>query len=279
LIKHFQVSCLVRWRSRIRAEQEPVGVTFDQIGHALRCLGADHDVFGGFVPGNIKVNVVESRIAQDFFHQCRVVLARSDQTPQTHMGPNDSRVLVPLEKCLHLILISRLRPILGKGNVEIVVDQHQQARFCRKIKNAIERRVLEACDFARYFRRDEFFVNREFPDAREHARKGLEHSANVIGGIHIHRVEARDHGIQSCLLFFRQRFIGHRNPGVRKRVVVQRRIGVQIVRRGAIPIHPVGPLLLQGDAEHCRSAGFSSHHVQKLVDVRAFLDIVGQMKM
>ena len=81
-----------------------------------------------------------------------MVLPRPDHTPQAHMGPNDGHVRVPLEEGLYLIQVSRFRPLLCKRNVDIVVDQHNQANFRAKIEYAIESRVLEACDLAPYLR-------------------------------------------------------------------------------------------------------------------------------
>jgi len=45
------------------------------------------------------------------------------------------------------------------------------------------------------------------------------------------------------------------------------------------PRHPIRPLLLQGNAEQRHPASFRFHHVQKIVNVGAFLNIVGQVKM
>jgi len=47
---------------------------------------------------------------------------------------------VPLKEGLYLIEVGRFGPLLGKRNVDIVVDQHNQANFRGEIENAIESR-------------------------------------------------------------------------------------------------------------------------------------------
>ena len=54
---------------------------------------------------------------------------------------------------------------------------------------------------------------------------------------------------------------------------------MQVISRCTIPVNPVRPLLLQGNAEQSHPAGFTSHHVQKIVNAGAFLNIVGQVEM
>jgi hypothetical protein len=54
---------------------------------------------------------------------------------------------------------------------------------------------------------------------------------------------------------------------------------VEVIRWGAIPVNPVGPLLLQGNSKNGHAAGFVSHHVQKIMNGGAFLNIVRQVEM
>jgi len=54
---------------------------------------------------------------------------------------------------------------------------------------------------------------------------------------------------------------------------------VQVVRRPPIAVDAIRSLLLQGDSEYRHAAGLASHHIQKIANVRTFLNIVGQMKM
>ena len=70
-----------------------------------------------------------------------------------------------------------------------------------------------------------------------------------------------------------------RNPRIGERVVVQRSIGVKVIPGRTVPINAVRPLLLQRDAEQRHPAGRASHHVQKIANVGALLNIVGQVEM
>ena len=96
---------------------------------------------------------------------------------------------------------------------------------------------------------------------------------------HVRRIEAGDHRIESRLLFLRQRFVCHRDPRIGEGVVVQRGVRMQVIGRSALPVHPVGPFLLQGNAENRHAAGLVAHHAQEIADVRPFLNIIGQVEM
>jgi hypothetical protein len=192
-------------------------------------------------------------------------------------------IRMALEEGLYLVEVGRLgvrfRYRACERNVDIVVKDDNEAYFSREIEDTIKRRVPKAGDFARNLRSHEFLVNNEFTNAREHARERVEHSADMIRRIHVRWVKASDHGIKTRLLLFGQRSICHGNRSVGKRVVVQRSVRVQVIRRGTVAVSAVRPLLLQRNAEDGHASSFGPHHVQKLVDIRPFLNIVGQMKM
>jgi hypothetical protein len=76
--------------------------------------------------------------------------------------------------------------------------------------------------------------------------EGLQHALDVIGRVHVGGVEARDHGIEAGLLLLGQGAIGHGDEGVGERVVVERRVRLQVVGGGEVARVPVGPGLLQG---------------------------------
>ena len=109
--------------------------------------------------------------------------------------------------------------------------------------------------------------------------KVCKHPANVIRGVHVGRIEAGDHRIEACLLFFRQRPVRHRNVSVGEGVVVERCVRLQVVGRSKVAGILVRPFLLQGDAEQRHSSDLGAHDLQKVVDVGAFLNVVGQMKV
>ena len=54
---------------------------------------------------------------------------------------------------------------------------------------------------------------------------------------------------------------------------------MQVIRRSTIPVDPVRPLLLEGQAEQCHTSGLVTHHGQKVANIRAFLNIIGQVEM
>jgi hypothetical protein len=111
-----------------------------------------------------------------------------------------------------------------------------------------------------HLRRYELLVDREFADPREHSGEGLEHATDVIGGVHVSRIEAGDHGVEPRLLFRAQRQVRRRDVRVGKRVVVERRVGVQVVGRREVAGVLIRPLLLQGNAEHRGTTDRRPHH-------------------
>ena len=93
------------------------------------------------------------------------------------------------------------------------------------------------------------------------------------------RIEARDHRIESRLLFFAERAIRHRNEGVSERVVIQRRVALQVVRGCELAGVRMRPLLLQRNAEQRRSVDPRAHNLQERADVDALLHVVGEVEV
>ncbi len=79
--------------------------------------------------------------------------------------------------------------------------------------------------------------------------KVSQHPADVVGGVHVRGVEARDHRIEAGLLLRLERPVGHRDEGVGERVVVERSVALQVVGRSEVAGVLVRPGLLQGNAE------------------------------
>ena len=73
--------------------------------------------------------------------------------------------------------------------------------------------------------------------------------------------------------------VGHGDLRVGERVVIERRVRLQVVGRREIAVDAVRPLLLQRNAEQRDSSDLGSHDVQEVVNVRAFLDVVRQVEM
>jgi len=151
--------------------------------------------------------------------------------------------------------------------------------FRSKVQNAIQRRILETGCLSRDLRRHELLMDRKLANTREDAGKQSQHTANVIDRIHVGRVESCDHGIEPLLFFGRQRTISTRYVGVGERVVVKRRIAVQVVGRRKIAGVRIRPLLLQRDAEQRRTLDPRPHDLEKLAGLEPLLDVVRQMEV
>ena len=159
------------------------------------------------------------------------------------------------------------------------MNQHHQTCLLSQVQNSIQGGVGKACDAPRDLAGDKLFVNRELADSAEHAGKSPQRSANVSGGIHIRRIKPRNHRIKSPLLLVRERQVSHSDRCVGKRVVVQRRICIEVVSRLVLAADPIGPLLLQRNAEQDRSASGFTHDAQICPDRYPFLNVVRQVKM
>ena len=138
-----------------------------------------------------------------------------------------------------------------------------------EIEDAVEGRVEQAGRLAGDLRRHELLVDRELADAREHAGERQQHALDVIGGVHVRRIEPRDHGVEARLLRRRQRPVLHRDERVGERVVVERRVALQVVGRREIAGVVLVPHLLERDAEDGHAADLRAHDLQEVVDVRA----------
>src|SRR5207302_2652786 len=110
--------------------------------------------------------------------------------------------------------------LLRERNVNIVVNQDDQACLGGEVEDTIHSRVLQARHFTCDLCRDELLMYREFADSREYTRESLKDAPDVVRGIHIRRVETRDHGIEASLLPGGQGLVCHGDPCVRERVVV-----------------------------------------------------------
>src|SRR5580693_1424500 len=101
----------------------------------------------------------------------------------------------------------------------------------------------------------------------------------MIGCIHIRRVEAGDHGVESSLLFSRERSVCHGNVGVGEGVVVERGVRLKIVGWSKLAGILVRPLLLQRNTEKCYAPHFTSHDRKEVVNVSPLLYVIRQMEV
>ena len=198
---------------------------------------------------------------------------------EADVRPDDRRLRVALEQGDHLLQVDRLGVLLGKRHVDVVVQDDDEAGLGGEGEDAIQRRVGQAGGLARDLRADELLVDAELADAGEDAGKRRQDAADVIDAVHVGRVETGDHRIEARLLLRPKAAIDAGDVGVRERVVVERRVGVQVVGRREVAGVGVGPVLLQRDAEQRRAGDARAHDVEELGDVDALLDVVGQVEM
>ena len=195
------------------------------------------------------------------------------------MRPDDGRLRVALEERFHLSQVDRLRVRLRERHVDVVVEDHDEARLGGELEDAVERGIREAGRLARDLGRDEFLVDAELADAGEDAGKRLQHAADVVDAVHVGRVEAGDHRVEARLFLLREGAIDGCDVRVGERVVVERRVALQVVRRREVAGIAVRPLLLQRDAEQRRSAHARPHDLQELTRLDALLDVVRQVEV
>ena len=107
-----------------------------------------------------------------------------------------------------------------------------------------------------------------------------QHAADVIDGVHVRRIEAGDHRIEARLLGRGQRLVDAGDVGVGERVVVERRVALQVVGRREVARIGVRPVLLERNAEQRRSADPVAHDLAGTrCDVDALLDVVRQVEV
>ena len=96
----------------------------------------------------------------------------------------------------------------------------------------------------------------------------VQHAPDVVDAVHVGRIEPGDHRIEARLLLLRERAVHARDVGVGERVVVERRVGLQVVGRREVAGVRVRPLLLQRDPEERRAADARAHDLQELAGRR-----------
>src|SRR5262249_48345231 len=101
LIEDRQVFGLIGRCHCISAKQKAVRVALDKSSNSRCRFWTADKVFGDFVPSEIKVNVIEVGILQDFFDLRRMILAWPDCSSQAHVGPNDGGVPMPFKESLY----------------------------------------------------------------------------------------------------------------------------------------------------------------------------------
>src|SRR3954451_11451193 len=109
----------------------------------MSTLRADKVVLCDCVPGNIEINVVHRRIAENRLQHRNMAADRDDDSPKTAVRPDDGTVGMMLQKRFHLAEIGGLGAFLWKGHVRVVVNQHNESGFGSKVKDSIKRWISE----------------------------------------------------------------------------------------------------------------------------------------
>ena len=120
-------------------------------------------------------------------------------------------------------------------------------------------------------------MDAELADAGEHAGEGEQGALNVVGGVHVRRVEARDHGIDAPAVLLRQSQVFLRDHRVHERIVVQVGVRTQVVIGRVVARQEVVPFLLQRDPEHGHPPDATGRHVQIIPRRSASLDVVQEV--
>ena len=193
--------------------------------------------------------------------------------------PDDRRLRMPLEQRLHLRQIDRLGVLLRERHVDVVVQDHDEAGFGGELENAVERGVGQAGGFAGIFDETNSLWMLNSPMPVNTPGNMRQHAADVVDGVHVGRIESGDHRVEARLIVLRQGPVHARDVGVGERVVVERRVGLQVVGRREVAGVRVRPLLLQRDAEERRAPDARPHDVEEPADVDPLLNVVRQVEV
>jgi len=97
-------------------------------------IRAGDEVFGDFVPGDVDVEVRESRSLR-IASIMAAWLAGRRRCPQAHVSPDDGGLRVALEEGLDLIEVGGAGTFFCKRNINVVVKDNHQAGFGGEIED------------------------------------------------------------------------------------------------------------------------------------------------
>src|SRR5215468_12427193 len=107
-----------------------------------------------------------------------MIRTRSDCAAEACVCPDDGGAGMAMENGDELFEVGGFGcvfgNVLGKGKIDVVVQNDDEAGFGGEIENSVEGRIFEAGYFPRNFCGNEFLVNSELADASEDSRKGFE---------------------------------------------------------------------------------------------------------
>ena len=208
-----------------------------------------------------------------------MIRRRGHETPQARVRPDDRRVRVGAEELAHRAQVDRLASARRQHRVDVAVDDRHEAHLGSEVEHPVERGVPQTGAVAEDLGAHELLVDGELADAREHPRIEREHPPDVVRAVHVRRVEAGDHRVEAGLLLRRQRPVLLRDHRVDERVVVERRVRMQVVVRRPVARLEVVPLLLQRDAEHGRAPHPVAHDAEHVLQRDPPLDVVRQVEV
>ena len=85
------------------------------------------------------MDVPQLRVVDDLLHDGGLLLDWTNDPTDADMGPDKRCVGMALEQRLHLGRISRFGAGLGKGDVDVVMNQNYEPDFGCKVDESIER--------------------------------------------------------------------------------------------------------------------------------------------
>ena len=172
-----------------------------------------------------------------------------------------------------------IRLFAGTHIGDIAMQDNHQANLGGFGQDAVQRRVVQAGRMPRNLRRHDLLVNAELADAGKHAGERAQDALDVVGGVHVRRVEARNHGVHPLPLRVRQRQVLVRDHRIHKRIIVECSVRAQVIVRGPVSGHEIIPFLLQRNAEQRSAAYPVTHHVEIFAGCDPLLCIIQQVEM
>jgi hypothetical protein len=225
------------------------------------------------------VQVLEFGTGQQPVEHLRLRGHRPDYPSEPHVGPDDDSLGMAPDQRRELLHHVGVLPGLRERHVHVVVDDAKQPGLRAEVEDPVQGGIGQARRLAVDLGGDELLVDGELADAAEDPGERAEDPLDVVHRVHVGRIEARDHRLESRLLLRGQRAVRHGDDGVGEGVVVQRRVGLEIVGGSEVSRVGVRPLLLKRNAEQSDPADLVAHDLQEVPDLQAFLDVVREMEM
>ena len=229
------------------------------VGRRLDRLRGRHDVLGRLVPRDVEVHVVELGVRRARADHPDLVLDGTHDAPEPAVRPDDGRLRVALEAGP-----AAARPGTGPAPASGTACRRRCAGSPRGRPPPAKSRIRSSAGFVRLAVSPAIFeetnslwiVNSPMPEktpGNVSSTRRMWSAAYMSAGLKPVIIGSK----RACSLG-RQRPVRHRDVGVGEGVVVERRVGLQVVGRREVAGVPVRPRLLQRDAEERRRGRPSS---------------------